>query len=97
MLTEPRYQFPLAEPFTKTDAAGERPGVIRPFGLKYAVVPAGEAHVDLPSLSYDSHRQIAVALVSGKTVPAMKHTSTHTKTSTGNGSGPDSDTDATGR
>jgi putative ATP-grasp target RiPP len=82
MLTEPRHLFPLDGTGASTDAALTTGSASVPFGLKYAVAPAETVDVDLPSISYDPDRQIAVVSDGDATVPAMKHTSTNTKTTT---------------
>jgi putative ATP-grasp target RiPP len=69
-----------------------------PFGLKYAVTPASTVDIDLPSISYDPARQVAVITDGDTILPAMRHTSTHTSTSTASQdrNGNDSDSDSSG-
>jgi putative ATP-grasp target RiPP len=95
MLTEARHQFPLGRAFPLLDTE-DTPGTVRPFGLRYAVVPLATVDVDLSTLRYDDDRQISVMLDGNVMVPAMRHTSTKTKTQTGDTSKPDTDEDATG-
>jgi putative ATP-grasp target RiPP len=94
MLTDNRYLFPLDR--TTTDSAAHDDEAL-PFGIKCAV-SADTIDVDLPSVSYDSTRQIAVIIDGDDILPAMRHTSTRTKTTTASQDrkGNDSDTDATG-
>jgi putative ATP-grasp target RiPP len=98
MLTEPRHLLPLDAGLTPAEPPHQADGAVVPFGMKYALIPAATVEVDLPSISYDPDRQIAVVSDGDATVPAMKHTSTKTKTSTASSDrkGNDSDTDSTG-
>jgi putative ATP-grasp target RiPP len=96
MLTDNRHLFPL-DTTTTPDATAHSNGEALPFGLKCAV-SADTIDVDLPSISYDPTRQIAVIIDGDDVLPAMRHTSTNTKTTTASQDrkGNDSDSDATG-
>jgi putative ATP-grasp target RiPP len=96
MLTEHRHLFPL-DATTILDTSAHPDGGAVPFGLKCAV-GADTIDVDLPSISYDPDRQIAVIVDGDDVLPAMRHTSTNTKTTTASQDrkGNDSDSDATG-
>jgi putative ATP-grasp target RiPP len=98
MLTEPRHLLPLDAGPTPAEPAQHADGAVVPFGMKYALIPAPTVEVDLPSISYDADRQIAIVAEGDATVPAMRHTSTQTKTTTASQDrkGNDSDSDSTG-
>jgi putative ATP-grasp target RiPP len=97
MLTDPRHLFPLDTTVPDPDPATRPENGVLPFGLKRAV-RADTIDVDLPSISYDPARQIAVITDGDDVLPAMHHTSTNTKTSTASQDrkGNDSDSDSTG-
>lgn len=95
MLTDNHHLFPLDTTTIPNPTAHH--GEALPFGIKCAV-SADTIDVDLPSISYDPTRQIAVILDGDDVLPAMRHTSTNTKTTTASQDrkGNDSDSDATG-
>ncbi|MEU6699546.1 putative ATP-grasp-modified RiPP [Pseudonocardia sp. NPDC046786] len=84
--------IPLGAAFLRAEPCAAAPSVIRPFGMRYAVVPRHVEAVQLSSLRYDTDRQVCID--SAGTPAFGRHTDgpTSTRTSDGHG-GMDSDTD----
>lgn len=84
--------LPLGQPFVHDAGTNSAPSAIRPFGLRYAVVPPNPIMVDLSSVRYDTDRQVCVDEVD---MPIFgRHTDGQTSTQTSDGyKSMDSDTD----
>lgn len=86
--------LPLGRPFVHDASPNSAPSAIRPFGLRYAVVPPHPIEVDLSSVRYDTDRQVCVD-PAGAPMYA-KHTDGQTSTQTSDGhKSMDADTDHT--
>lgn len=93
-IVTPTALFPLGRPAGDTRTSGAAPSRGRPFGLRYAVVPAETIPVDLATLRYDTDRQISVTTTGEPSYD--KHSTGQTKTQTSDGhKSMDSDTDQT--
>jgi putative ATP-grasp target RiPP len=86
--------LPLGRPFGHVDIAIDAPSTTRPFGLRYAVVPADPIAVDLSALRYDTGQQICVDQTDTPVYGKHSTGPTSTRTSDGHKS-MDSDTDHT--
>jgi putative ATP-grasp target RiPP len=90
----PASMLPLGRPVGSIPISDAAPSRVRPFGLRYAVVPAETISVDLAALRYDTDRQISVSATG--TPIYDKHSTGQTSTQTSDGhQSMDSDTDYT--
>lgn len=86
--------LPLGQPFVHNASPNHAPSVLRPFGLRYAVVPPHPIDVDLSAVRYDTERQMCVDHAG--TPMYAKHTDGQTNTQTSDGhKSMDADTDHT--
>jgi putative ATP-grasp target RiPP len=86
--------LPLGQPFVHDTSSNHAPSALRPFGLRYVVVPSHPIDVDLSSVRYDTERQMCVDQAG--TPMYAKHTDGKTNTQTSDGhKSMDADTDHT--